>query len=400
MENSVTPNLVNPLDSKGDKKDGSSDILKNLTSSNAPEGKLLEDAPTIDFSLLKDVVPQQSGLLTILKYGFVGIVGAFLVAIVFFVVTLTDVFSLVSSPLGYTSLTKQLANDNTDIISLKTELNFNKYLLLKGYLDEFGYYGDAFAQNYEIFNTKTSTQAEKSSAGEKIASAKPELKKSFIAAKDIFSKEFDAPLYTTDASTQDTMTLFQQKLIDKLNTKAAELKDSTDMQAKRDYKNYIQIVALISNSELKNLIQSTDFDSLKDEDLYKLVNKVNSIVVNDLNVIQQIKNKRIRWSDIINEINLRTMAVDTSYNQDVYNQLGGIRYTSYDFDSESKKLSINGETKIFDTTNFTLITDLIDSLNNSTLFSNAEMRSFSKSGSLDDGYTASLKLSLNLKDKK
>ena len=155
MENSVTPNLVNPLDVKDDKKDGSSDILKNLTSSNAPEGKLLEEAPTIDFSLLKDVVPQQSGLLTILKYGFVGIAGAFLIAIVFFVVTLTDAFSLVSSPLGYTSLTKQLANDNTDIISLKTELNFNKYLLLKGYLDEFGYYGDAFAQNYEIFNTKT-----------------------------------------------------------------------------------------------------------------------------------------------------------------------------------------------------------------------------------------------------
>ncbi|MFA6305839.1 MAG: hypothetical protein WC651_03895 [Candidatus Gracilibacteria bacterium] len=399
MENAVTPKLVNPLDSTGEKKEASSDILKNLTSGDTGQEKFLEEAPTIDFSLLKDVVPQQSMLLTGLKYGFVGLAGAFFVAIVFFVVTLTDAFSLVSSPLGYTSLTKQIANDNTDIIALKTELNFNRYLLLKGYLDEFGYYGDAFAQNYEILNTKTSSDEEKSAAEEKISAIKPDLKESFVAAKDIFSKEFDSPLYTADPAQQDTMALFKQKLIDKFNSKAAELNNLTDPEAKRDYKNYMQIVTLISNADLKNLVLGADFDSLKDEDLYGLIKKINSMVVNDFNVIHQIKNARIRWSDIINEINLRTIAVDSSYNQDVYDELGGIRYTSYDFDSESKKLSINGETKIFDTTNFTLITDLIDSLNNSELFDGAEMRSFSKTGSLDEGYTANLRISLNLKDK-
>ncbi|PIZ76782.1 hypothetical protein COY05_00025 [Candidatus Peregrinibacteria bacterium CG_4_10_14_0_2_um_filter_38_24] len=399
MENSVTPNLVNPLDVQNKENATSSDIVKNLITSDTHQEKFLEEAPTIDFSLLKDIVPQQSPLLSVLKYGFIGIAVAFLLSIVFFVITLTDAFSLVSSFFGYTSLTTQLENDNTDIISLKTELNFNKYLMLKGSLDEFGYYGDAFAQNYEILNTKTSSAEEKSSASEKIASIKPSLKKNFMEVKDIFSKDFDAPLYTTDIESQDTMTLFKQKLTDKFNAKAAELKESTDPQTKRDYKNYMQIVALISNADLKTLVLGTDFDALKDEDLYKLINKVNSIVVNDLNVIQQIKNKRIKWSDIINEINLRTIAVDSSYNQDVYNELGGIRYMSYDFDSESKKLSISGETKIFDTTNFTIITDLIDSLNNSTLFSNAEMRSFSKSGSLDEGYKANVNVSLTLKDK-
>jgi len=400
MENSVTPKMVNPLDVHDEKKDESSDILKNLTSSSAPEGKLLEEAPTIDFSLLQNVVPQQSVLLTGLKYGFVALSGAFLVAILFFAFTLTDAFSLISTQFGYTSLTKQIANDNTDIITFKTELNFNKYLLLKGYLDEFGYYGDSFAQNYEILTTKTSSDVEKAAATEKIASIKPELKKSFVAAKDIFSKEFDAPLYPIDPTQADTMALFTQKLVDKFNAKATELSSSSDPQAKRDSKNYVQIAALISNTELKKLFLGTDFDALKDDGLYGLVNTVNSVVVNDLNIIQQIKAKRIKWSDVINEIDLRTIAVDTSFNQDVYNEMGGIRYTSYDFDSESKKISINGETKIFDTINFTTIADLIDSLNGSDLFSNAEMRSFSKSGSRDDGYIATLRISLNLKDKK
>jgi len=400
MDNSVTPKMVNPLDVHDEKKDEGSDILKNLTSANAPEGKLLEEAPTIDFSLLKDVVPQQSALLTTLKYGFFGLAVAFLVSILFFAVTLTDAFSLVTTPLGYTSLTKQIANDNTDIITYKTELNFNKYLLLKGDLDEFGYYGDSFAQNYEVLTTNTSSDAEKTAATEKIASIKPELKKSFIASKDIFSKELDAPLYPIDPTQADTMTLFKQKLVDKFNAKASELSNSTDPQAKRDNKNYMQIVSLVSNADLKTLFLGTDFDTLKDADLYNLVNKVNSIVVNDLNVIQQIKNKRIKWSDVMHEIDLRTIAVDSSYNQNFYNQVGGIRYTSYDFDSESKKLSINGETKLFDTINFTKIADLIDSLNASSLFSNAEMRSFSKSGSFDEGYIASLRISLNLKGKK
>ncbi len=400
MENSVTPKLVNPLDVHDEKKDEGSNILKNLTSSNAPQENLLEEAPTIDFSLLKDVIPQQSPFLNILKYGFIGIAGAFLVAILFFAVTLTDAFSLVSTPFGYNSLTKQIANDNTDIIIFKTELNFNKYLLLKGYLDEFGYYGDSFAQNYEILKTQTSSVEEKAAAAEKIASIKPELKKSFTSAKNIFSKEFDAPIYPIDPTQTETASLFKQKLIDKYTSKAAELKDATDPQAKRDYKNYMQIVALISNTDLKGLVLSTDFDAIKDENLYALINNINSVVVNDLNIIQQIKNKRVRWSDIINEIDLRTIAVDSSYNQNYYNEVGGIRYTSYDFDSESKKLSINGETKIFDTINFTTIADLIDSLNGSDIFSNAEMRSFAKSGSRDDGFIATLRISLNLKDKK
>jgi hypothetical protein len=247
-------------------------------------------------------------------------------------------------------------------------------------------------------NTNTASATEKTAASEKIDSIKPELKKNFVAIKDIYSKEFVSAISTVDNA--DTKALFQQKLVDKFNAKAVALKDSTDPQAKRDYKNYMQIVALIPNTEIKSLVQSTDFDSLKDEDLYQLVNKINSIVVNDLNVIQQIKDKRIKWSDVINEINLATIGVDSYYDPDFYNDAGGIRYTSYDFDSESKKISINGETKIFGTTNFTTITKLIEELNKSALFENAEMRSFSKSGSLDDGYTASLRISLNLKDKK
>ena len=84
------------------------------------------------------------------------------------------------------------------------------------------------------------------------------------------------------------------------------------------------------------------------------------------------------------------------HSENYFDELGGIQYTSYDFDSSGPSISIVGETKRFDTTNFTMIVNLIDELNNSDLFENAEMHSFSKSGSLESGYTASVKLNLGL----
>ena len=111
---------------------------------------------------------------------------------------------------------------------------------------------------------------------------------------------------------------------------------------------------------------------------------------------EEIKEGRIQWSDMMNEIELRTIAVDNHYSEDFYNELGGIRCNSYDFDSVNRKITVVGETKRFDTRNFSMIADLIDELNRSPILDNGEMRSFSKSGSFDDGYTATLKLTLDI----
>ncbi len=65
---------------------------------------------------------------------------------------------------------------------------------------------------------------------------------------------------------------------------------------------------------------------------------------------------------------------------------------------DTKEVSIIGETKQFGTENFTLIVDLIDELNSSKLFNNAAMRSFNKSGTIEEGYVAFLRLAFNLQD--
>lgn len=181
-----------------------------------------------------------------------------------------------------------------------------------------------------------------------------------------------------------------------LNQKADALKDADEAEAQNERKRLLQTVRLVSNREMKNLVLQTDFSALNDAEAGEAVKKFNEAVKNDLSLVAAIKNERVKWSDILNEIELRTIAVDSYYSEKFYNELGGIVYTSYDFDRDRDKISLIGETKRFDTTNFTMIANLIDEFNRSELFGNAEMKSFSKTGDLSEGYTSVLKLDLNL----
>lgn len=378
-----------------------SDLLKNIVSTETGENdkSILGEAPELDTSLLHDIAPQKSVLLIILKSFFGLLFFASVASVLFFTSQLTDTFDFATSRFNLPNVSMELASTNSEIITLQTELNLNRYLQAKAAFDQFSYDGDEFLQLYETSTSQTSSEKEKKQAKDEIKKLKNDLKTSFLQAREQFSKNFSATLIDVNYSDATQLqTLFEERLKVLIAEKIATLGSAEDSQTKREQRNYQQILALIGNAQIKNLMIRTDFDALKDEDLYSLIKQINSLIVNDLSVIQKIKNKRIKWSDVINEIDLRTMAVDSHFNDNFYNDLGGIRYNSYDFDSTTRKISLTGETKTIDTTNFTMIADLIDEINQSKFFQNAEMRSFSKSGSVEEGYLATLRLVFDLKD--
>ncbi len=390
---------INPLDATDEKKPKGPSILKNIvTAETSDDGeKILEEAPEIDLSLVQDIIPPKSVLLLVLKTLFGILVIASFVSVIFFTSQLSNRLTSINSTFGVPNVSKDLSSSNSEITKLQTKLNLYRYLQIKAYLDEFSFYGDSYLKSYEVANSQTAENSEVKDALEEMAYLKDYLKESFTNAKELIVKTSTAPLFSTDLKSENDLEfLFEEQLVKALNDKASELYTSSDTQDKRDYKNYIHTTNLVGNDSLRSLLIKTDFDSLTEEELYDFIKGINAVIVNDLSVIQKIKDNRIRWSDIINEIKLRTIAVDDYYVGDFYNELGGIRYTSYDFDSGGPSISIVGETKTLDTKNFTMIVDLIDELNESGLFKNGEMKSFSKSGSLDSGYTASIKLNLGL----
>lgn len=385
-------------------KNEESDLLKNIVSTETGENEksILGLAPNLDLSLLQGVAPRKSILLVILKSIFTLIVLVGVCAVVFFTSQLTGVFDFASSKLNIPNISEELASTNAEIISLQTDLNLYRFLETKAMLDKFTYDGDEFLNQYDIANSPTASDLEKTTANDRMTGLKVDLKTSFIQARDKYSKSFTAPLIDISFTQDDAQleTLYEGKLTDLITQKLATLATGTDSQTKSDYRNYQQTMKLIGNVKLKATLINTDFDSLDNDKLDQLIKTINGLIVNDTTVIQEIKNKRIKWSDVINEIKLRTIAVDPHFADNYYNDLGGIRYNSYDFDTTTHKISISGETKSVDTQNFTMIANLIDQLNQSSIFQNAAMSSFSKSGSLEQGYLGTLSLVFDLKDDK
>lgn len=403
MADAVNPpvSAVNPLDVQNETagSDNSSLVKSIINTATNPTGNILDIAPEVDMSLLADVAPPKSILLTFLKIFCVLALLFAVVAFVFFTSQLTTYFDAVTSRFDIPNVSKDFASTNKEILNTQTDLNFYRYLKLKANFDEFSYLGDGFLTNYDVSLSQTASEDEKQTAKEVMENAKPRLREIFLKLKDTFSLDFAAPI-TVDGvqSALETELLFQTELKSKLTAKASELDGGSDLASKRESRNYTQASELVGKGELKSVVLATDFDVLSDEDLYNLIKQVNSLIINDMSTISAIKENRIKWSDIINEIELRTIAVDSHYNSnDLYQDVGGIRYNSYDFNSENRSISIAGETRRFDTANFSMIANLIDELNRSDFFQDAEMRAFTKSGSLTEGYTANLTLKLNLK---
>ena len=393
---------VNPLDQKtSNAGSGDSDIIKNIVSTETSEGvdPLLDAAPELDASLLREVAPPKSILLLIFKILFGFLISVGIVSFLFFSSQLTDWFDFATNSFNIPNISKDLSASNAEIIVLQTELNFYNYLQAKAYLDKFSYYGDSYIQYYEIANSQTADNAEKRDALSEMASLVPDLKNSFQTSNKFLVKPFTAqlvdPTFTNDVQLK---TLFEESLIEELQKHYEGLGESGDEKVLIEYKNYLHTQKLVGNTEIKDLMLATDFDNLSEDEIYQLIKDVNSLIVNDLSIIQTIKDARIKWSDTIKEIELRTIAVDSAYTQSYYDELGGIRYNSYDFDSSGPTITITGETKLFNTTNFTMISNLIDEFNRSEMFKNADTRTFTKNGSLENGYIATLKLSLDLED--
>ena len=384
-------------------KSEESELLKNIIA----DDETAKGKAEIDSSLLIETKPKKSVLLIILKLVFVLVCLASIATVLFFTSQLTDTFDFVATTTNQDipNLSKQVAAQNEDIVNKQTDLNFYRYLQAKMYVDQFSYYGDTFMKNFEIFNSKTSSSSERKKAKEDTVKLKEQLSTSFAATNEKLSSpiytelvSLDYMLLTDPEKITESEKLFKGKLIAKLETSIKNLEKETSAEAKSDYKNYAYTLLLAKNEPLKKLFIGTKFEDLDtDQKLYNFIKQMNSMTVNDFSAMQVIKENRIRWSEIIKEIDQRTTAIDQYYSKDFYDEYGGIRYTSYDFDSKTGKISISGDTKRFDAKNFTMIASLIEELNNSDLFQGAEMRSFSKSGTVEDGFTANIQITTYLK---
>lgn len=357
----------------------------------------LEAPPEIDQSLLEIIEPPKSVLLYVLKGFFSILVSAGLAILLFFTSQLTHVFDFTASVYEVPSAVKTLETGNAEIQKLQTDINMYRFLQGKLYLDQFTYDGDEFVKNYRIASNKTAVQENRDAAQKNLDELRVKLTKSLTLAQDKLLQPIETSLigeeYTTDF---DFRFLFSSLLNQKLADTSSSIATSTSKDDKLEYKLYKRTQALINNIALFNNVRGKDLTKMNDLEVVNFIMDLNDTIVNELSAIQAIKDERINWSDVINRIELETSRVDKYFSKDYFNEIGGIQYTSFDFDTNTGKITIAGTTKRFDTNNFTMISNLIDQLNDSPYFKSVEMKSFTKTGSVEEGYTAVLRLNLEL----
>lgn len=394
---------------KGEKKDNavqneSQETLESknpliesaIGAENQTEKTFLE-APEIDESLLEQIEPPKSLLLYVLKGIFVIFLVVGVGAYLFFASQLGTNLKFATDVLHVPAAMSDLTSSNDELKALKTDLNVYNLLEGKFYLDNFSFEGDKFIRNYQISSNKSVAETDRSVAKQEMIKIKEVLKTEFLGARDKLLADYHITLVDPEVLDPEMYPqIFQDLLSEKMGSEIISREGKTTPEDMRDYKTYVQAKKLIANTELKNMLQTADIDKLTDKELVEFIVKLNGLAENELSAMQKIKDSKINWSAIINEIKSQTRIVDQFFNEGIYDEAGGIQYTNYDFDASTKKITITGTTKRYDSANFTTISDLIDQLNASPLFQGVEMKSFAKTGSAKEGYTATLRLSLEL----
>ncbi|MFO0780370.1 MAG: hypothetical protein U0519_00530 [Candidatus Gracilibacteria bacterium] len=375
---------------------------------------ILGPAPTLEKSIEQDKEATMKRKLRLYQFIFVMIFLATGAMSFYFYSELSPDFSLLGA-----NTTQRLTDTNTNLRQVQTLVSKDRYLAAQLKLNEFSYQSDRFLSSVSKVNDASINSFDKRAIFADLEESQKSLPVLLGEIRDLLTKDLVAPTYRTEKEPETTPEQALQTAQDDLRTALRTEKgkynlNTTDPQEILDIKLIDNAVKLVGNNALLGALQKTSADTFQKQledyaatpDVQKLkaiqdvIGKVLSSTKSDLATIADIKRNRIEWSTIIGQIKEETLNVDKNFDQPLlYETLGGVVYTGYEFDTNNNKIVLSGTTKTLDGSNFTVMSNLIDQLENSRYFEDVDMRSFTKSkagtGS-SEGYMANFKIDLSL----
>lgn len=362
------------------------EVFKSLmkTEEKALEKKksVLGELPKIDTSLFIDREYHLKKQLSVVRFLFAFLLLASFGLYVYFYSQLTPSFDLFGQ-----NTAQKLEDKNSQLKNLQTELNFFRIQTVQILLDRFTYLGDQFLKKFNEYQV-AQTDLKKAEILADLQSLREEMYEPFEKAREkLLAQNFVALFRTENVTEQEAGSEFDQYFRDKIQS------EQISGQLKND------LLQLVSKPQLKTLLQ-TNIREMTHEDLREFFGKLAAAYPNRLGFVYQIKQKRVPWARTIREIDEKTKTVDPLFRTGFFDKLGGILYTSFDFDAATSRIAINGRAKSEDGTNFSILANLIDELEGSQLFNGVDMRSFSKRPAEGGSYEGSFKVDFFLQNKK
>lgn len=263
---------------------------------------------------------------------------------------------------------EQVDTLNAEIIVQK---HLNTVMLLEKFseaADQYLYYSGEVESTYTSENKKTEYEAEVEKLEPELLEILNEIKENI--GTPLTDEEKNAGVAEADAQIAELKS--KEGQVDEQSL----LNDVQDMETTRK---------LILNTDFKQLFTSLNFENDKDggenlssasvEYIFDEYSQVNKSVVS---LISAIKNARTKWSQYIDEVESVTKTVDPLFNTEFESNLS---IDTVSFASADSSVGVSGSTDTDDSKNFTLVANFVDALEESSLFTDASERSYSKNSS-------------------
>ncbi len=320
--------------------------------------------------------------------------------------------------------THKLHDTNTSLKKLQTDLNKYRFLAVQLDLNDFSYQSDRFFANLASANNPALSPEQHDQFLANLEEAKKALPTLLSDIRNLLNKDLAISTFRTEGETVQSDDQIRQEfeesvknaLRDDRNKIPAISTETEDLQNGRLLDNTLKLVGnrafvssvgqILLDDFTKNLNDYINTPDVKKEKaLRDVIAKILATTRSDIATVAELKQRRIDWSTVIQQIESETRNVDKHYGQVLlYQTYGGIVYTGYDFDAATNKIVLSGSTRTMDGSNFTLMSNLVDQLELSTHFEDVQMRSFSKTkggnGGAGEGYSANFKIDLRMEPQK
>lgn len=320
------------------------------------------------------------------------------------------------------NLRNDLFNLNTSLRSVQTDLNKNRYLSGQLYLNQFGYESTRFMDGVaELANPQAG--ADTAAIQSVVAEAKLHMPDLLKGAKDNLTQPIVVATYKTRGEEQldesQEVTNFQFDLRNSIIADKQAFKNSSDPNnidaLAQDLKVFDNTAKLVGNVKLMESLKAStieafqtgadtyenDGDAAQKASFKQYIDDLLASTKVNLATITDLRNNRIAWSDVLDRVQQITNDVNTTNNS---GQGSGdnsvITYSGFDLNSDTGKITVNGENKTSTGTNRQVVTALIESLESSAEFKNVTNRSFPVSRNTDASgnkvFTMNFKMELEI----
>lgn len=312
------------------------------------------------------------------------------VTMVFFYSQLNTRFSVLGKNPAQT-----LASLEANIQEEKTTINLYNFMIAKFALDDFSVLADKYLYLNAQYESDYTSKNKKAELKADLDTLQEDIKGSLSTIQN----KLKEPLYPKDFSYSSlSIVELEQQYVDLLTARVDQEKQEVLTQNSEgdslEIANLDSVVTLMNDTEFDRQITVLNLqEDLSKETIDALFQKTTQINKSEFLTILNIKNARVDWSEVLNELDAVTGEVDPLYGSGIPNY---INYSSISLDAEEQTVLLRGTTRTDDSLNFSVISDLIDELEASTLFSEVSSRTFAKSPEENEDYTASFSISLSL----